>query len=431
MTGAREIAVTTLSQILDDGGYNNIVLDKNLGKYNNIKQSERAMVTELVNGTLRNLILIDHIIASHSKSPVKKPLVRNVMRISVYQIMFMDKVPDSAVCNEAVKIVKARGLTGLSGYVNGVLRNIVRNKNDITLPDKSKDVAEYLSVKYSHPKWIVEYFLSFMNADLAESVCDGGNAVPSVTLCVNRLKTTVCELEKILKAEGVDVWHTDNENALKVKGAGDVRNLTSFNSGLYHIMDVNSMKAIELIKPEKGERILDLCSSPGGKSFYAAQLMRNEGEVLALDIHEHKPGLIKEGASRLGLAIVQTGLNDAGTVREEYAEKWDKVILDAPCSGLGVLSKKPDARYKKSIDDVKELAAIQRKMLAASAEYPKVGGMLLYSTCTVSVAENEENIKWFLDNFPYEARDEFIALPGALSDGDGFYAVSMMRKGKE
>lgn len=428
MTTAREIATATLSEILDDGGYNNIILNKNLGKYNNISPMERGLVTELVNGTLRNLILIDHIITAHSKTPVKKPFIKSVLRIAVYQIMFMDKIPDSAVCNEAVKLVKQKGLVGLSGYVNGVLRNIARGKGNLNLPDKSKDLVEHLAVKYSHPAWIVEYWLSFMDADTVESVCAGGNIVPSVTLCINRLKINAEELEKLLEQEGVNVTPTDNENAFNIRGSGDIRNLESFKSGFYHIMDINAMKAIDLIKPQPGERILDLCSSPGGKSFYAAQLMENEGEVLSFDIHEHKISLIEEGAERLGLDIVRAGLNDTAVFDGKHAGKWDKVILDAPCSGLGVLSKKPDARYKKSMDDVEALAKIQRRMLESSHKYPKVGGKLLYCTCTISNKENQENIRWFLESFPYEAEDEFMALPGVDAGGDGFYAVTMVRK---
>ena len=428
MITARELAVTTLGEILDDGGYNNIVLNKNLNKYDEISPADRAMVTELVNGTLRNLILIDHIISLHSKKPVKKPFIKSVLRISVYQIMFMDKIPDRAACDEAVKLAKARGLVGLSGYVNGVLRNVVRSKDSAELPDRAKNFAEYLSVKYSHPKWIVEYFLSFMDEELAESVCEGGNAVPSVMVCVNSVKTDTNELKGRLEAEKVQVYDTNSQNVLKIKGFGDVRSLKSFKDGLYHAMDINAMKAIDLINPKPKEKVLDLCASPGGKSFYAAQLMENEGCVLSLDIHEHKMGLIEEGAKRLGLSIVRTGQNDAAAFNPEYENKWDKVILDAPCSGLGVLSKKPDTRYKKSMDDIKELANIQRKMLEASARYPKIGGKLLYSTCTISVLENDDNIKWFLENFPYEMECEFLTLPSTESDGDGFYAVCMVRK---
>jgi len=426
MNNAREIAVNTLLEILDSGGYNNIVLSKNLGKNSDMSSVERNMVTELVNGTLRNLILIDYIIAAHSKTPVKKPIIKALLRVSTYQIMFMDKIPDSAVCDEAVKLVKKRGLTGLSGYVNGVLRNIARSKGSLALPDRAKDLAEYLSVKYSHPKWLVKYWLSFMSESQVESVCLGGNAAPEITLCVNSLKISTEELAKLLESEGAGIQQIGGFNALKIKGAGDIRNLKSFKRGLYHIMDINAMKAVDLIAPQPGEHVLDLCASPGGKSFYAAQLMNNKGKVLSLDIHEHKMRLIKEGAERLGLDIVESGINDAELARETYMDKWDKVILDAPCSGLGVLSKKPDARYKKTFDDIKSLEKIQRAMLEASSKYPKVGGKLLYATCTISAAENEKNISWFLENFPYKQEGEFMALPGQ-GIGDGFYAVSMVR----
>ena len=425
---AREIAVTALSEILEDGGYNNIVLNHNLKKYNDISPPERAMVTELVNGSLRNMILIDHIIAIYSKTPVKKIFIRNLLRISVYQLMFMDKIPDSAVCNEAVKLAKGRGFTGLSGYVNGILRNIARNKENLQLPDRNKDLAQHLSVKYSHPKWIIEYWLSFMEENNAEAVCKGNNISPAATISVNTIKTTLEAVEDLLNDEGVENWRLSHKNTLKIKGSGDISRLDSFKKGFYHIMDINAMAVVDLLNPMPGDYVLDLCSAPGGKSFYAAKLMNNEGKILSLDIYEHKLALIAEGAKRLGLNIIKEGLNDAAILNKAYIDKWDKVMLDAPCSGLGVLAKKPDARYKKSMADIDALVNIQRSMLSASSKYPKTGGRLLYSTCTISVKENEENTAWFLENFPYKIEKEITMLPGGKEGaGDGFYAVSMIR----
>ena len=426
-TGPREIALTVLSQILEEGGYNNIALKNALSKYNDTDPRDRAMVTELVNGTLRNLIYIDYIIAAHSKAPAKKMFIKNLLRMSVYQLMFMDRVPESAVCNEAVELAKKKGMGGLSGYVNGLLRSIARAKGSIALPDKEKDFEEYLSVVYSHPKWLVKYWLSFMNKTEAESLCAGGNTAPVVTLSVNTTKITAERLINILTAEGVAASYSDHENTLKVKGSGNLQNLESFKAGYYHVMDINAVKAMDLISPKPGERVLDLCASPGGKSFYAAALMKNKGEILSLDIHEHKLKLIEEGAERLGFSITETGRNDAAIFNAAYEDKWNKVILDAPCSGFGVLSKKPDARYKKTMGDVLALAKLQRDMLSAAHKYPKPGGRLLYCTCTISVKENEENISWFLQNYPYEAEGEFRggALAGTI--GDGFYAVSLRR----
>ncbi|MCL2564350.1 MAG: 16S rRNA (cytosine(967)-C(5))-methyltransferase RsmB [Defluviitaleaceae bacterium] len=431
---AREIAVLTLSTILEESGYNNIVLNQSLNKYNDISPMDRAMVTEIVNGTLRNLILIDHIISLHSKTPVKRPYIRNLLRISVYQLIFMDKVPDSAVCNEAVRIAKAKGLGGLSGYVNGVLRNAARNKGNWQLPDRGKNLAEYLSVFYSHPKWLIKYWLSFMNEDKVAALCESNNISPTAILSVNTEKITVEALEALLEDEGVKTWKPGHKNAIKVKGTGDISRLESFKNGYYHIMDINAMKAVDLINPVPEDLLIDLCAAPGGKSFYAANLMSNRGEILSLDIHEHKLNLIAEGVKRLGFSIIKESLNDAAVFNENYADKWDKVMLDVPCSGLGVLAKKPDARYKKSMKDIDSLVKIQRAMLLASYRYPKIGGRLLYSTCTISIKENEENIAWFLEKFPYKIEKELTMLPVSnegtdidIDIGDGFYAVSMIR----
>jgi len=425
---ARELAVSALIEILEEGGYNNIVLKRILGKYNGISPVERNMVTELVNGTLRNLLLIDYILAGRSKTPSKKVFIKNLLRISVYQLMFMDKVPDSAVCNEAVNLAKKKGLKGLSGYVNGILRSIARAKGNLGLPLKDKNLKDYLSVVYSHPKWLVEYWLSFMDASQVESICASNNAAPAVTISANTFKINEEDLKVKLEGEGVQASLTDHKNTLKVKGLGEPRNLESFKEGLYHIMDINAMKAVDLIAPQPGDYMLDLCAAPGGKSFYAAAFMKNQGKILSLDIHEHKLDLIKEGAKRQGFSIIEASINDASLFNNSYANGWDKVILDAPCSGLGVLAKKPDARYKKSINDIEALVKLQRSMLEVSCKYPKVGGQLLYCTCTISIKENEENTAWFLRNFPYEIKDEFRAQTDSKGPGDGFYAVSMIRR---
>jgi len=426
----REAAVFAMMDIIGEGGYNNIVLNRTLNKMEDVPQSSKAMITELVNGSLRNLLLIDYIIGIYSKTPVKKmkPLIKNILRISVYQIMFMDRVPDSAVCNEAVKLAKDKGFAGLSGFVNGVLRSCARGKEDIKYPDKAADSAEYLSVMYSHPKWLVEYWLSFMEEKTVERILKADNETPELNICVNTVKTTAQELKSILNEEGISAEAVhEAPNALALKGASNLRKLKSFRDGLFHVMDTSSMKAVELLGSKQNESLLDLCAAPGGKSFYAAAIMGGKGKIAAMDIHEHKLELIDEGAKRLGFDIIEAGANDALAENQAFANSWDKVLLDAPCSGLGTLRKKPDARYKKSMEDVETLAQIQRSMLKSAAKYPQIDGRLMYSTCTISVKENEENIEWFLSDYPYELEEQMIILPGKGA-GDGFFAACMIRK---
>ena len=426
----REIAVFAMMDIVGDGGYNNIVLNRALNKLDDVPQASRGMVTELVNGSLRNLLLIDYVIGLYSKTPVKKmkPLIKNILRLSVYQIMFMDRVPDSAACNEAVELAKAKGFAGLSGFVNGVLRAVIRGKGDIAYPDRKKGEEEYLSIVYSHPKWLVEYWLSFMEAEAVESILEADNKTPEINICVNLSKTSPEKLIDLLNEEGAKAEPaTDCPNGLMLKGVSNLRKSKSFNNGFFHIMDTSSMKAVELLNPQAGESILDLCAAPGGKSFYAAILMENKGKIAAMDIHEHKLELITNAAKRLGLDIIEAGDNNALGKNPNYFDAFDRVLLDAPCSGLGTLRKKPDARYKKSMEDVEALAAMQKEMLAAAAGYPKIGGRLMYSTCTISVKENEENIAWFLENYPYKVEKQFSILPGE-GTGDGFFAVCMIRK---
>ena len=426
----REIAVFAMMDIIGEGGYNNIVLNRALNKLDDVPQASKGMVTELVNGTLRNLLLIDYVIGLHSKTPVKKmkPLIKSILRISVYQIMFMDRVPDSAACNEAVKLAKDKGFTGLSGFVNGVLRACSRGKESIVYPDKEKGLAEYLCVVYSHPKWLVEYWLSFMSGETVERILKADNETPEMNICVNMLKTTPQKLIDLLVEEGAKAEPAQGcTRGLVLKGVSNLRRSKNFNAGLFHVMDTSSMKAMELLNPCAGESVLDLCAAPGGKSFYAAILMGNKGKIAAMDIHEHKLELIENSAKRLGLDIIEAGTNDALRENTKFVESWDRVLLDAPCSGLGTLRKKPDARYKKSMEDVEALVSMQRGMLKAAAKYPRIGGRLMYSTCTISVKENEQNVAWFLENYPYEIEKELSVLPGE-GTGDGFFAVCMIRK---
>ncbi|MDR2903693.1 MAG: 16S rRNA (cytosine(967)-C(5))-methyltransferase RsmB, partial [Clostridiales bacterium] len=402
----REIAVYALMDITVDGGYNNIVLRKTLGRNDALSQTQKAFITELVNGALRNLLFIDEIINQFASVKTKKmkPLILNILRISVYQIKWMDKTPDFAVLNEAVNIARTKGFANLTGFVNGVLRNMLRNLDQIVLPDRAKTPVRHLSVRYSYPVGLTEKLIDYFGGDVdrTEQMMIANNRPPKLTVCVNPLKTTAEALAARLAEEGAAVAPGQlSPYALHLSGTANMAKLPAFQEGLFHVIDESAMLSVQLLNPKKGQTMLDLCSAPGGKAFFAGYLMRNEGEIIAADIHEHKIALIEASAARLGLDIIKTALSDATVFHEEFEEKADVLLIDAPCSGLGLVRKKPDIKYTKTVEDISALARLQRELLAASWRYVKKGGTLVYSTCTLTKEENEDNMNWFMANFPF------------------------------
>ena len=300
----REIALYILMDIFKDGGYNNIALRKALNAHPEMTNVQKAFVTEIVNGTLRNLIRIDYIINQFSKTPVKKmkPFIRTNMRMGIYQLIFMDKIPQSAVCNEAVKLAKKHKFASLSGFVNGILRNVARNIDNISYPNKEKEPVKYLSVTYSCPEWIIEYWLKSYHFETVNKICIANNKAPSISLCVNTLKNTKEELANTLKDEGVEIdMDTLLPNSLYVRKTSNIGELESYKKGLFHIMDESSMLATRILNPDENSVVIDVCSAPGGKTFATAEIMKNTGKVISRDIYEHKAELIKEGADRLVL----------------------------------------------------------------------------------------------------------------------------------
>lgn len=442
----REIALYAVTDILGEKGYNNIVLRKTLSKNKQLSVVQRGFVTELVNGTLRNLINIDYIIDMFSKTPVSKmkPMVLNVMRLSVYQIMYMDKVPDSAACNEAVTFIKKKNMGGLSGFVNAVLRNVVRNKTNIKYPDEKSAPVKYLSVKFSYPEWIIEYWLKEFDYDRVKSMCAENTNAPRVGICINTNRINMQGLKDILAKDNIAVTEgCISENSLYISKTSDITEAKAYNLGMFHIMDESSMLAVKILAPKPGDTVFDVCAAPGGKSFYCGYLMKNKGRIISEDIHEHKINLLKNGAERLGLSIVEPILGDAAEFNENYMNMADCLIADVPCSGLGLVRKKPDIKYNKTYEDIKSLVKTQREILKNCAAYVKKGGCLVYSTCTVSMEENLENVMWFTQNFDFEAVDISNLLPenvkcDTAKEGyiqllpgdfgtDGFFIAKLMR----
>lgn len=440
----REIAAEALMEIMTEEAYNNMTLRRLLRQNGAMPRQDRAFVTEVVNGTLRNLIYIDHVLNTFSKTKTEKmkPWLLAVMRSAVYQMYFMD-VPDSAATNEAVKLAGVRGYASLKGFVNGVLRTVAKKKNENPLPEKG--TAEYLSVAYSHPLWLVRMWMAYYGYEEAEAICAFDNQSPDVTIRVNTLKTNQAELKEMLEAAGVEVkdGHV-SENALHLTKTADLSRLEAFQQGLFHVQDESSQLAVKILDPQMGESIMDMCAAPGGKSFTAAEQMRNEGKLISCDIYEHKIELMETGAERLGIRMMECKVKDAAEKEEEH-ELFDRILVDAPCSGLGLMRKKPDIRLKKDGNEIDSLTGIQRKILENAAGYVKPGGVLVYSTCTLCRKENEKNLEWFLKNHPaFKAEDitnflpaewkvetaeqGYITLLPHKTGTDGFFISRMRRK---
>ena len=417
MINERKIAADVLMKITEDGSYNNLALKKALNENAGLTRAQKGFITETVNGTLRNLIYIDYIINNYSsvKTTEMKPAVLAVLRTAAHQIYFGDKIPVSAACDEAVKLIKKRGMGSLAGFVNAVLRNITRGKGSLPAPG--------LAVKYSFPEWITDYWSEFLPRDTVERICAASNERPDVAVCVNTLKTDADTLAGLLVNEGSSVAKNARPGgALHVSGLSFTAG-TAFDNGLYHIMDESSMKAVELLGPKPGSFVLDICAGPGGKSFYAAAMMKNTGRILACDIYGHKLKLIEASARRLGITNIEIAPINAET--GDYPEA-DYLLADVPCSGLGLLRKKPDIKYRRSPDDILKLAEIQKKILANASRHVKMNGTLLYSTCTVSKKENEDVAEWFADNFKYRLEERVSILPEA-GGGDGFFMAKFIR----
>lgn len=439
------MALAAIREILEDGAYSNVALRRILAAENHLNPVQKAFVTELALGVVRNLLLIDHIISAFSKTPVNriKPTILNILRISVYQIKFMDKVPAHSACDEAVKMVKKHGFAGLSGFVNGVLRNIARSEVLPPPPCENADLTAHLSIRHSTQPWIVRHFLDDLGVKTTKTLLENTAQPPKTTICVNTNKTTTAQLIQILEAEGVTVESALLPNMLAIGKTADIAALPSFTQGLYHIMDVSAALAVHCANPPENARIMDICAAPGGKSFLSSYLAGEGAKITACDIHPHKIRLLRAGAARLGISNFQTQQADAQIYRPELEQTADLLIMDMPCSGLGTLRRKPDIKLNKQPDSIQALAKISREIFVASWQYARVGGKILFSTCTLTNAENADNFKWMLDNFPLRAVDISHKIPAGLNkttaqqgylqllpqdlDGDGFFVAVLER----
>lgn len=425
----REIALETLLLITRDNEYSHVALKSVLDKYQYLEKRERAFITRVVEGTLERMIEIDYIIDQFSKIKVNKmkPVIQTILRSGVYQMKYMDSVPDRAVCDESVKLAVKKGFLNLKGFVNGVLRNISRNLDSLTYPGK-EDSVKYLSVRYSLPEWLVCQWLEEYDADTVRSM--GEAFLEDRPICI-RCNSGVIgkkELIRCLREEGVTV--TEDEQipyALYIEDYDYLAKLESFRRGYFYVQDISSMEVAQWAAPKKDELVVDVCAAPGGKSLHLAELMENSGKVIARDLTEYKVGLIKENVAKSGLSNIKAQQWDAKVFDKGLESAADIVVADLPCSGLGVLGKKADLKYKMTSGIQEELVCLQRDILSVVCRYVKQDGRLLYSTCTIHKKENEENTRWFLKRHPdFELLKEQQRLPGS-DNGDGFY-IAMFRK---
>lgn len=398
----RAVVLDILMEINEQGAYSHVTMNNALNKFQYLDKNERAFITRLSQGTIEKLIYLDYVIDSFSKvSTAKmKPLIRNILRMSVYQILFMDGIPDSAVCNEAVKLAAKRGFNTLKAFVNGVLRNIVRDKDKWKNSGQieisgSNDIISLFHIRYSMPEWILKKWEKEYGTEKLQRILEAFDKESPTYVRCNTIRKSGEEIVDLLMQQGVTAEKINEiPGALKISGYDHIAGLNVFKQGLINVQDISSMLVGLAAAPKENDRILDVCAAPGGKSVHAALLLKETGLVRARDISEKKVSLMEQTIERLGLANMKAEVKDALVFFEEDVESADIVLADLPCSGLGIIGRKADIKYKMTPEKQKELVNLQREILAVVSKYVKKGGRLVFSTCTVNREENEENYEW-------------------------------------
>lgn len=418
----RKVVLDILMEAEESDSMCHLIIADALTKYQYLEKTKRKFISKVALGTVEKRIELDYIIDSFSKTKVKKmkPLIRNLLEMSVYQIKYMDSIPDSAVCNEAVKIAKSRHFAGLSGFVNGVLRNIARNIDKLEYPEKKDNIEKYYSVKYSMPEWIVKMWLGMYTQDTVSDILEGFSCQNKTYIRCNTGKVTPKELKSNLEKQNITVKSVSNiPYAFLIENYDYINDIRAFEDGQFQIQDVSSMIAGQIAKPKDGDYIIDMCAAPGGKSINAALLM-NGGCVDARDISHSKVDKILENTKRLGIEKIIAKVSDATIFDEKSKNKADVLIADVPCSGLGIIGRKPDIKYNVSPVKIDSLIKLQRQILSNAVEYVKPGGYLVYSTCTINKMENEKNVLWLCENYPFElVKDDSVFYEYSASETDG------------
>lgn len=440
---ARYTAATVLSKVIEEGAYSNIALNQAIGE-RRLNRQDAAFVTHLVMGVLERKLYLDWVIGKYLKRWPGHALVRQVLRLGCCQALFSDAVPDSAAVNTSVQLCKDAGASGLSGLVNGVLRNIIRQKEDIRIPEGYS--VEDTALRFSCNPWMAEMLAARYTAEEIEDIL-GFHPIP-LTVAINQMKGTAREqVVARLKKDGWDMsdgrWATE---AIRLKGAGSIASHPLYKDGDISIVSESAVLAAACVDAGPGDQVLDACAAPGGKSALLAQRVGEMGRVDAWDIHPHRVDLIAAQAMRLGLSNIRLSVQDATVPREELYGQYDRVLCDMPCTGWGVLSQKPELRFNSDIREVGSLNAVQREILTRCGEYVKPGGALIYVTCTVNKSENEDIIFSYLDNHkeyeldnlspylseglhPYIRDNGMVQLMAGRDGIPGFFICRMVRRG--
>lgn len=449
----RNLALDVIVSVMDKGAYSDKAIHAALEKHPGLEKRDRAFFTRLCQGTIEYAVSSDYIINMFSKTKVKKmkPVIREILRMGVYQIMHMDSVPDSAVCNEAVKLANKRKFTNLKGFVNGVLRNISREKDKIKFPDKKDGFCTYASVRYSMPEWIVNYLCEEYGEDETERIFEGFlKADRGVSVRCNVSKAEPQEVYDMLKKQGISVKKSELfDYAFSIDDFDRLQDVEALKKGYIQVQDFSSILAGHIPEIKGGENIIDICAAPGGKTLHIADRLNDRklnggGKIISCDLTDAKTALIKENVERNGFENVSVVKNDALAFKKEWEDTADIVIADLPCSGLGVIGKKCDIKYKTSIEDINALSEIQREILKNVSRYLKKGGQLLYSTCTIAMEENEDNVRWMLENLPFKKADirkrvpkkirnymkddGYIQILPDMTESDGFFIAAFIKQ---
>ncbi len=447
-TNTRELILDILLELSKENEYSNILIAAVLEKYDYLAPKEKAFIKRVSEGTIERRIQIDYVLGLFSKVPVEKmkALIRELLRMSVYQILFMDHIPDAAVCNEAVKLAKKRKFQSLQGFVNGVLRSVSRGKENISYPDKEKDLTNYLSVRYSMPVWLTEHFCTHYGTKACEEILK--SFLKRKPVCIRLEENMSAEQRESLihawQETGAEVReHPYLPYAFELSKADGIRSLKGYAEGCFAVQDVSSMLVVQTagIRPE--DTVVDICAAPGGKTFHAASKLAGTGQVIACDVTEYKIRRLEENKARLQKENVIIKMQDARVFDESLEEKADVLIADVPCSGLGVIGRKQDIKYRVTKESLREIITLQREILQNAVRYVRPGGVLMYSTCTMNPDENEETVSWLTEEYPFalesmekqlpkqlkeEGKKGYLQLLPGIHETDGFFVAKLRKR---